>query len=85
MLREISPEAQMGCMLTMLTTYPNTCHPDDVAATQAKERLLYLCTDVLADGAYPRLAHRALEQRGVKIPFEEDDVELLREHPVDFR
>jgi 6-phospho-beta-glucosidase len=68
----------------MLTTYPNTCHPDDVAATQAKERLLYLCTDVQADGAYPRLALRALERRGVKIPFEEGDVELLREHPVDF-
>ena len=31
------PGARMGCMLTMLTTYPNTCHPDDVAATQAKE------------------------------------------------
>ncbi|MET0955599.1 MAG: family 1 glycosylhydrolase, partial [Cryobacterium sp.] len=84
MLREISPDAQMGCMLTMLTTYPNTCHPDDVAATQAKDRMLYLCTDVQAGGAYPRLALTALEQRGVTIPFADGDAELLAAHPVDF-
>ncbi len=41
-------------MLTMLTTYPNTCHhPYDVAATQAKERMLYLCTDVQAAAPTP--------------------------------
>jgi 6-phospho-beta-glucosidase len=84
MLKEMWPESQIGCMLTMLTTYPNTCHPDDVAATQEKERLLYLCTDVQAAGAYPRLALKTLERRGVRIPFEDGDVELLRDHPVDF-
>jgi 6-phospho-beta-glucosidase len=84
MLREISPDAQMGCMLTMLTTYPNTCHPADVVATQAKERMLFLCTDVQAGGAYPRLALTALEQRGVTIPFQDGDAELLAAHPADF-
>ncbi|TDT78337.1 6-phospho-beta-glucosidase [Arthrobacter sp. AG367] len=84
LLREISPDAQMGCMLTMLVTYPNTCRPEDVAATQAKERLLYLCSDVQAGGGYPRLALRALELRGVKIPFEDGDVELLAENTIDF-
>jgi len=61
-----------------------TCHPDDVAATQAKDRLLYLSTDVQAGGAYPRLALTALERQGVRIPFAAGDAELLREHPVDF-
>jgi 6-phospho-beta-glucosidase len=84
MLREISPDAQMGCMLTMLTTYPNTCHPADVVATQAKERMLFLCTDVQAGGAYPRLALTALERRGVTIPFHDGDAELLAAHPADF-
>lgn len=83
-LHELWPEAELGCMLTALTTYPNTCHPDDVAATQAKERLLYLCTDVMAGGAYPRLALKALERMGVTIPFAEGDAELLRENTVDF-
>ncbi|WP_347346566.1 family 1 glycosylhydrolase [Microbacterium sp.] len=84
LLHELWPDAQLGCMLTMLKTYPNTCHPDDVAATQAKERMLYLCTDVQATGVYPRLALRALEARGVAIPFEPGDAEVLRENTVDF-
>lgn len=84
MLHEMWPDAELGCMLTALTTYPNTCHPDDVLATQAKERMLYLCTDVQAGGAYPRLALTALERQGVTVPFEPGDAELLREHPVDF-
>lgn len=83
-LHDLWPESQMGCMLTMLTTYPNTCHPDDVAATQAKERMLYLCTDVQAGGSYPRLALNALARQGVIIPFEPGDEELLRAHTVDF-
>lgn len=84
MLHEMWPESQMGCMLTMLKTYPLTCHPDDIAATQAKDRLLYLCTDVQAGGAYPRLALNALARQSVEIPFAPGDAELLREHPVDF-
>ncbi|MGC4151891.1 MAG: family 1 glycosylhydrolase [Propionicimonas sp.] len=84
MLHERWPESKLGCMLTMLTTYPNTCHPDDVAATQAKERMLYLCTDVQAEGEYPRLALRALEKKGITIPFAPGDRELLKAHPVDF-
>lgn len=83
-LHELHPEARMGSMITMLTTYPNTCHPDDVAATQEKMRMLYLCADVQVGGGYPRLALRALERRGVTVPFEPGDVELLREHPADF-
>ena len=84
-LHELYPESQMGCMLTMLTTYPNTCHPEDVVATQEKERLLYLCTDVQVDGRYPRLALKALERMGVTIPFQDGDAELLAEHPVGLR
>ncbi len=84
MLHEMWPESQFGCMLTALTTYPNTCRPEDVAATQAKERISFLCTDVQAGGSYPPLALHALGKLGVEIPFEEGDVELLREHTVDF-
>lgn len=83
-LHELWPESKMGCMLTMLTTYPNTCRPEDVLATQAKERMLYLCTDVQAGGAYPRLALRALETKGISIPLAPGDEELLQDNPVDF-
>ncbi|MBF4457852.1 MULTISPECIES: family 1 glycosylhydrolase [unclassified Pseudoclavibacter] len=84
MLRELHPDAQMGCMITMLTTYPRTCHPNDVAATRAKERLLYMCSDVQAGGSYSPIVLRQLEEMGVTVPFEDGDVELLREHTADF-
>ena len=38
LLRETVPGAQMGCMLTKLMTFPRTCAPEDVAATQYKKR-----------------------------------------------
>ena len=84
MLHQLWPEAQLGCMHTALTTYPNTCHPDDVAATQAKQRIAFLATDVQAGGKYPPLALNALARMGVSIPFEPGDVELLRDNAVDF-
>lgn len=83
-LRELWPDAQMGCMLTMLTTYPRTCHPDDVAATRAKERLLYLCSDVQASGEYSPIVLQQLRQRGVMVPFVDGDVEILRDNTADF-
>lgn len=33
---EMIPGSKMGCMLTKLTTYPNTCRPEDVALTLQK-------------------------------------------------
>ena len=36
LMREMIPGAKMGLMLTKLTTYPRTCAPEDVAATQKK-------------------------------------------------
>ncbi len=83
-LHEMYPDSQMGCMLTALTTYPLTCNPEDVLATQQKDRLLYLCTDVCADGEYPRLTLNMLARMGVTIPFAPGDKELLAEYTCDF-
>ncbi|WP_336633309.1 MULTISPECIES: family 1 glycosylhydrolase [unclassified Microbacterium] len=83
-LRAEHPQARIGCMLTMLTTYPHTCHPQDVLATQAKDRLMYLSSDVQATGSYPPLALRTLAERGISIPMAEGDAQTLRENTVDF-
>lgn len=34
LLRKIVPDAKIGSMITKLMTYPYTCAPEDVAATQ---------------------------------------------------
>lgn len=83
-LHELVPGARMGCMLTKLTTYPRTCSPDDVAATQAKTLNNHFFADVQAFGEYPRIELAALAKRGISIPWEEGDAEVLRANPVDF-
>ena len=84
LLRELVPGAQMGLMLTKLTTYPRTCAPEDVAATQKKnlENLFY--ADVQVFGEYPRLILCDLEKRGLTPAMEAGDLDLIRENTVDF-
>lgn len=82
--RELIPGAKVGCMLTKLTTYPRTCGPEDVLATLEKNLDNYFYADVHVRGEYPRLTLRALEDRGIAIPFAEGDAQLLKEGTVDF-
>jgi 6-phospho-beta-glucosidase len=83
-LREIIPGAQMGCMLTKLTTYPHTCNPQDVLAAQKNAKINYLFTDVQVRGAYPRYMNRFFEEKGIKIEKKQGDDEILKTYTVDF-
>ncbi|WNN42930.1 MULTISPECIES: glycoside hydrolase family 1 protein [Winslowiella] len=78
------PGSQVGCMLTKLTTYPRTCHPADVEATLKKNLENYFYTDVQVLGAYPPLIKRDLELRGIQIEMQPGDLDILRQHTVDF-
>jgi 6-phospho-beta-glucosidase len=81
---ELIPGAQLGCMLTKLTTYPLTCRPDDVAETQQKNLDNLFCADVQVRGAYPPLVRRKLMQQGITLPIQPGDEEILSQHTVDF-
>ncbi|MFZ4215987.1 family 1 glycosylhydrolase, partial [Pantoea endophytica] len=78
------PGSQVGCMLTKLTTYSRTCHPDDVEATLKKNLENYFYTDVQVRGEYPPLIKRDLALRGIDIEMQPDDLDILRQHTVDF-
>lgn len=80
----IIPDSQMGCMLTKLMTYPRTCAPEDVAATQKKNLENMFYSDVMVFGEYPRMILRDLEKRGIKIKMNSKDLEIIREGTVDF-
>lgn len=84
LMHEIIPESQMGCMLTKLITYPRTCAPEDVAATQLKNLDNMFYSDVMVFGEYPRMTLRILEKKGIEIKMEEGDKEILKEGTVDF-
>ncbi len=84
MCHEMIPGSQMGCMLTKLTTYPRTCMPEDVAATQKKNLENMFYSDVMVFGEYPRMILRDLEKRGIRIAMEPGDLEIIKEGTVDF-
>ncbi|WP_175073887.1 glycoside hydrolase family 1 protein [Terribacillus sp. AE2B 122] len=81
---EIIPGSQVGCMLTKLTTYPNTCKPEDVEITLKKNLQNYFYADVQVFGEYPRLTLKKLELNGIHIQMEEGDLEILKENTVDY-
>ena len=80
----IIPGSQMGCMLTKLTTYPNTCNPDDVELTLKKNLLNHFYSDVQVFGEYPVLILRMLENKRIRIVMEPGDAEILKKHTVDY-
>ncbi len=81
---EIIPGSQVGCMLTKLTTYPNTCDPKDVEKTLHRNLHNYFYADVQVFGEYPVLIERMFAQKNIHIKMEEGDRDILKKHPVDF-
>ena len=71
-------------MLTKLTTYPRTCHPNDVQLTLKKNLENYFYADVQVFGEYPKLILRDLERRGISIRMEDQDLAILKAYTVDF-
>lgn len=84
LMHEMIPGSQMGCMLTKLITYPRTCAPEDVAATQLKNLDNMFYSDVMVFGEYPRLILRMFEKKGITLNMEPNDLQILKEGTVDF-
>ncbi|WP_313469005.1 6-phospho-beta-glucosidase [Carnobacterium sp.] len=81
---EVNPENQVGCMLAAGHYYPYSCNPEDVFKAQEADRENYFFIDVQSRGEYPAYALKKLEREGVTIKMEDGDLELLKEHTVDF-
>lgn len=81
---EIIPGSQMGCMLTKLTTYPNTCNPEDVLLALESNLDNHAHADVQVLGEYPPLYKVYLKNKGIVIEKEETDDLLLKENKADY-
>ena len=81
---EIDEENKVGCMLNAGIYYPMTCDPVDVKMAQDENRKHYMFSDVQVRGEYPCYVLKEYERRGFKIPFEEDDKDILKNNTVDF-
>ncbi|GAK40394.1 6-phospho-beta-glucosidase [Paenibacillus urinalis] len=82
--REINSEFKIGCMLARMIHYPATSKPEDVLQTQIDNQLNLLHTDVQVRGSYPPYMARYWAEHGVSVHMEPGDLDLLKQHTVDF-
>jgi 6-phospho-beta-glucosidase len=83
-LREIIPNAQIGCMLAAGMTYPYSCNPDDIQKAMDQDRDSFFFIDVQARGKYPGYAKRFFRENDIELAMEKDDESLLQKYTVDF-
>ena len=80
----INPDFQVGCMLAAGSVYPYSCNPQDVWKAQEMDRENYFFIDVQARGAYPNYALKFFEREGLELDMTQEDLAVLKAHPVDF-
>lgn len=78
------PGSQVGCMLTMMATYPYTCKPEDVIAAQQRQRHNLAFSDTQVFGEYPASLIKMYEREGIVIQKVCGDDEIMKQYPVDF-
>lgn len=83
-LREVSPDAKMGAMITKTQTYPETCNPQDVLMAAQSNRKNYFYSDVQVRGEYPSYILKEFKDRRLNIDFGENDLEILKKYTVDY-
>lgn len=82
---ELIPDAKIGCMVQYSPVYPYSCHPEDVFAALDFERDRELFSiDLQAKGEYPFYTKRLFKKLGVELDTNEEELQLLKENPVDF-
>lgn len=85
MCHEIMPEAKIGGMIAMQSSYAYTCNPIDVCFNMEEmERHNYYYGDVLVRGAYGNYAKRVWKQANAKVNILDGDLQILKEGIVDY-
>ena len=81
---EIDPENKVGMMYGGLFAYPNSCDPKDIQATDEFMKQMLFYPDVQCRGYYPAYKLKEFERKGIVLPKQEGDDELLLKGKVDF-
>ena len=81
---EINPDFRIGLMMVCIPVYADTCNPgDQLKAMEDMDRHWYY-TDVQARGAYSRKALSWLAGKGITLPWQPGDEEILQRGCVDY-
>lgn len=83
-LKEIDPEAKMGCMIASFTTYPETCDPRDIFKALKANQRYYLFSDVQCKGEYPAWYLQELKRKNICLDMHEAEKDIIKKHTVDY-
>lgn len=81
---KLSPDAKIGCMLSLSNIYPYNCDPQAVFETMDIRRKTLFFSDVMIRGYYPGYIHRVWEEEGVHLQIEDGDLEMIRDNTSEF-
>ena len=81
---EMMPDAQIGCMILSVPTYPLTPNPDDIIKTMQANNKNDFFGDIHARGEYPGYMKRYFRENGIVIKTTPEELALLKENTVDF-
>jgi 6-phospho-beta-glucosidase len=71
-------------MIASMITYPYTSKPEDMFAALQQDRNTLFFSDVQSRGYYPSYIKSYWIENDIKIEMEDGDLEILREHTVDY-
>lgn len=82
---EIIPGSKVGCMILYAPVYSIDANPVNQMHAHKEERLFnYFCGDVQVRGEYPSFIHGYFKKHGIELEIKDGDLELIREHTVDY-
>lgn len=84
MAHEIDKENKVGMMYGGMFSYPNSCDPEDVQANEDFMKTMLFYPDVQCRGYYPAYKLKEFERKGIVLPKQPGDDELLMKGKVDF-
>ena len=84
LMKEMMPEAKMGCMITKTLAYPENCHPQNALLALKDNRKNHFYSDVQVRGEYPSHIFKEWQRKGIHIDFVQGDEEIIKLYPVDF-
>ncbi len=83
--KKINSSFKFGCMIAHLTTYPRTCDPKDVLATQQMDQINnQFCSDVQVLGKYPYYTKNFFQKNNIHLSIKDDDLKQIMKGRVDF-
>lgn len=82
--REIIKDSKMGCMISYQIPLPYSCNPEDIQRADELQKQTLLFSDVQVRGYYPSYFSRMMEEKGINISIQEEDLKILKDYPVDY-